>query len=190
VAETTPGALARLEVQPADRDVRSGELLQFRTTGLDARGNIVTGYPLEWRVSGDVGTIEPVRGIFTALAAGSGQVLARSSGVEGSTALRVVPGDPSADTSTVEVSPAAVPAGGGAAEIAVTVRDAFRNPVVGVPVRVLSSRAADTVLPAEAATGADGAVRLRITSSTAGRSSLRVTAGTVDLASPPPIEFR
>ena len=71
-----------------------------------------------------------------------------------------------------------------------TVRDAFRNPVAGVSVRVLSSRAADTVLPAEATTGADGAVRLRITSSTAGRSALRVTAGTVELASPPPVEFR
>ncbi len=187
---TTPGALARLEVQPAGRDVQSGELLQFQTTGLDARGNIVTDYPLEWRVSGDVGTIEPARGIFTALAAGSGQVLARSSGVEGSTAVRVVPGDPSADTSTVEVSPASVPAGGDAAEVTVTVRDAFRNPVAGVSVRVRSSRAADAVRPAEAATGADGAVRLRITSSTAGRSALRVTAGTVELASPPPIEFR
>ena len=187
---TTPGELARLEVQPAGRDVRSGELLQFRTTGLDARGNIVTGYPLEWRVSGDLGTIEPARGIFTALAAGSGQVLARSSGVEGSTTVRVVPGDPSADTSAVEVSPASVPAGGDAAEITVTVRDAFRNPVAGASVRVLSSRAADNVLPAEATTGADGAVRLRITSSTAGRSALRVTAGTVELTSPPPIEFR
>ena len=187
---TTPGELARLEVQPAGRDVRSGELLQFRTTGLDTRGNIVTGYPLEWRVSGDLGTIEPARGIFTALAAGSGQVLARSSGVEGSTTVRVVPGDPSADTSAVEVSPASVPAGGDAAEITVTVRDAFRNPVAGASVRVLSSRAADNVLPAEATTGADGAVRLRITSSTAGRSALRVTAGTVELTSPPPIEFR
>lgn len=187
---TTPGALARLDVQPAGGDVRSGELLRFRTTGLDARGNVVTGYPVEWRVSGDVGTIEPARGIFTALSAGSGQVLARSGGVEGSTAFRVVPGDPSADTSTVEASPATVPAGGDAAEITVTVRDAFRNPVAGASVRVLSSRAADTVRPAEATTGADGAARLRITSTTVGRSTLRVTAGTVELASPLPIEFR
>ena len=187
---TVPGALARLDVQPAGRDVRSGELLRFRTTGLDARGNVVTGYPVEWRVSGDVGTIEPARGIFTALAAGSGRVLARSRGVEGSTAVGVVPGDPSADTSTVEAYPASVPAGGDAAEIIVTVRDAFRNPVAGVPVRVFSSRAADTVRPAEATTGADGAARLRITSSTVGRSTLRVAAGTVALASPPPIEFR
>ncbi len=187
---TTPGALARLDVQPAGRDVRTGELLRFRTTGLDARGNVVTGYPVEWRVSGDLGTIEPARGIFTALAAGSGQVLARSSGVEGATAVRVVPGDPSADTSTVEAFPASVPAGGDGAEITVTVRDAFRNPVAGASVRVLSSRAADTVLPAEATTGADGAARLRVTSSTAGRSTLRVTVGGVELASPPPIEFR
>ncbi len=187
---TVPGALAQLDVQPAGRDVRSGELLRFRTTGLDARGNVVTGYPVEWRVSGDVGTIEPARGIFTALAAGSGRVLARSRGVAGSTAVGVVPGDPSADTSTVEASPASVPAGGDAAEIIVTVRDAFRNPVAGVPVRVLSSRAADTVRPAEATTGPDGAARLRIMSSTVGRSTLRVTAGTVALASPPPIEFR
>ncbi len=187
---TVPGALARLDVQPAGRDVRSGELLRFQTTGLDARGNVVTGHPVEWRVSGDVGTIEPARGIFTALSAGSGQVLARSRGVEGATAVRVVPGDPSADTSTVEASPASVPAGGDAAGITVTVRDAFRNPVAGASVRVLSSRAADTVRPAEATTGADGAARLRITSSTAGRSTLRVTAETVELASPPPIEFR
>ncbi len=187
---TTPGALVRLDVQPAGRDVRSGELLRFRTTGLDARGNVVTGHPVEWRVSGGVGTIEPARGIFTALSAGSGRVLARSRGVEGAAAVRVVPGDPSADTSTVEVSPASVPAGGDAAEVTVTVRDAFRNPVAGASVRVLSSRAADTVLPAEATTAADGAVRLRITSSTAGRSALRVTAGTVELASPSPIEFR
>ena len=188
---TTPGALAVLEVQPAVPEVRSGELLQFRTAGFDARGNAVAGYPVEWQVSGDVGTVDLARGIFTALAAGTGQVRARSNGVEGTTDVRVVPGDPSAATSTVAVSPAAVAAGGGAAaEITVTVRDAFNNPVAGVPVRILSSRAADSVRPAESMTAADGVARLQITSGTAGRSSLRVTAGTVELASPPPIEFR
>lgn len=187
---TTPGALAALEVQPADAEVPSGELLQFRTSGLDARGNTVTDYAVEWRVSGDVGTVEPSRGVFTALAAGGGRVLARASGVEGATDVRVVPGDPSADTSTVEVSPASVSAGGDAAEVIVTVRDAFDNPVAAVPVRVVSSRAADSIEPAEATSGADGVVRLRITSGTGGRSTLRVIAGTVDLVSPPPVEFR
>ena len=150
----------------------------------------MTGYPIEWRVTGDVGTVDPVRGVFTALAAGGGQVLARSSGVEGATDIRVVPGDPSADTSTVEVSAAPVSAGGDTAEMVVTVRDAFSNPVAGVPVRVVSSRAADTIRPVESVTGADGEVRLQIASATAGRSTLRVTAGTVELGSPPPIEFR
>ena len=187
---TTPGVLAALEVQPAGAEVRSGELLQFRTTGLDARGNTVTDYAVEWRVSGGVGTVEPVRGVFTALGAGAGRVLARSSGVEGATDVRVVSGDPSADRSTVEVSPASVSVGGNAAEIAVTVRDAFSNPVVAVPVRVVSSRAADSIEPADATTGADGVARLRITSGTGGRSTLRVTAGTVELVSPPPVEFR
>ena len=188
---TTPGTLAVLEVQPAVPEVRSGELLQFQTTGFDARGNTVTGYTVEWQVSGDVGTVEPARGIFTALAAGTGQVLGRSNGVEGTTEVRVVPGDPSAATSTIDVSPAAVSAGGGAAaEITVTVRDAFNNPVAGAPVRIVSSRAADSIRPVESMTAADGAVRLQITSSTAGRSTLRVTAGTVELVSPPPIEFR
>ena len=187
---TTPGALAALEVQPARAEVRSGELLRFRTTGLDARGNTVTDYAVEWRVSGGVGTVEAVRGVFTALGAGAGRVLARSSGVEGATDIRVVPGDPSADTSTVEVSPAPVPAGGDAAEITVTVRDAFSNPVGAAPVRVVSSRAADSIEPAEATTGADGVARLQITSGTGGRSTLRVTAGTVALVSPPPVEFR
>ena len=187
---TTPGALVALEVQPARAEVRSGELLQFRTAGLDARGNTVTDHAVEWRVSGDVGTVEPARGIFTALGAGAGRLLARSSGVEGSTDVRVVPGDPSADTSTVEVSPASVSAGGDAAEITVTVRDALSNPVGAAPVRVVSSRAADSIEPAEATTGDDGVVRLQITSGAGGRSTLRVTAGTVELASPAPIEFR
>ena len=187
---TMPGALAALEVQPARVEVRSGELLRFSTTGLDARGNTVTDYAVEWRVSGGVGTVEAARGVFTALGAGAGRVLARSSGVEGATDVRVVPGDPSADTSTVEVSPAPVPVGGGAAEITVTVRDDFSNPVAAALVRVVSSRAADSIEPAEAATGADGVARLRITSGTGGRSTLRVTAGTVELVSPPPVEFR
>ena len=188
---TTPGALAVLEVRPAVPEVRSGELLQFRTAGFDARGNAVAGYAVEWQVSGDVGTVDLARGIFTALAAGTGQVRARSNGVEGTTEVRVVPGDPSAATSTVAVSPAAVAAGGGAAaEITVTVRDAFNNPVAGVPVRILSSRAADRIRPVESMTAAAGVARLQITSGIAGRSSLRVTAGTVELASPPPVEFR
>ena len=188
---TTPGRLAVLAVQPEALDVRSGELLHFGTAGFDARGNNVTDYAVEWRVSGDVGTVEPARGIFTALAAGTGRVLARSNGVEGATEVRVVPGSPSAATSTVDVSPAGVPAGGDAAvEMTVTVRDAFRNPVAAAPVRVVSSRAADRVEPAESTTGADGVVRVRITSGAAGRSALRVTAGTVALLSPAPIEFR
>ena len=188
---TTPGALAVLEVQPAAPEVRSGELLQFRTAGFDARGNTVAGYAVDWQVSGDVGTVEPARGIFTALAAGAGRVRARSNGVEGTGEVRVVPGDPSAAASTVAVSPGAVAAGGdAAAEITVTVRDAFDNPVAGAPVRVLSSRAADSVRPVESVTAADGVARLRITSGAAGRSALRVTAGTVDLVPPPPVEFR
>ncbi len=193
---TTPGVLAVLEVQPAGAEVRSGELLQLRTAGFDARGNTVTGYAVEWRVSGEVGTVEPARGIFTALVAGGGQVLARAGGVEGAADVRVVAGDPSADASTVEVAPGSVPAGGGAAaggggaEITVTVRDAFRNPVIGVPVRVVSSRAADTVRPAESVTGIDGVARVQIIPGVAGRSALRVTAGTVELAAPPTVEFR
>ncbi len=187
---TTPGTLAVLEVQPASPEVRSGELLQLRTAGFDARGNTVTGYAVEWRVTGDVGTVDPARGIFTALAAGGGQVLARADGIEGAADVRVVPAGPSAETSTVEVAPASVPVGGGAAEVTVTVRDAFRNPVVGVPVRVVSSRAADTVRPAEPVTGADGVVRVQITSGVAGRSALRVTAGAIELAAPPTVEFR
>ena len=140
---TTPGTLAVLEVRPAAPDVSSGELLQFQTDGFDARGNTVTGYAVEWQVSGDVGTVEPARGIFTGLAAGIGQVRAQSNGVAGTTEVRVVPGSPSAATSTVTVSPAAVPASGGAAaEITVTVRDNFNNLVAGAPVRVVSSRAA------------------------------------------------
>ena len=188
---TTPGTLAVLEVQPAAPEVSSGELLQFQTAGFDARGNTVTGYAVEWQVSGDVGTVEPARGIFTGLAAGTGQLRAQSNGVAGTTEVGVVPGSPSAATSTVAVSPAAVPAGGGAAaEITVTVRDAFNNLVAGAPVRVVSSRAADTIRPLESTTGADGAVRLQIISGTAGRSTLRVTAATVELVSPPPVEFR
>ena len=188
---TTPGRLAVLAVEPAGPEVRSGELLQFRTAGFDARGNTVAGYAVEWRVSGDVGTVETARGIFTALAAGTGQVVVTSNGVEGTTDVRVVPGSPSAATSTVEVSPGAVPAGGEAAfELTVTVRDAFSNPVAGAPVRVVSSRAADSIRPVESTTGADGRVLLRISSGTAGRSTLRVTAGTVVLVSPPPLEFR
>ncbi|MEE2637168.1 MAG: Ig-like domain-containing protein [Acidobacteriota bacterium] len=89
------------------------------------------------------------------------------------------------------VSPVFVPADGQTvAVVTVTVREAFDNPVPEVVVSVMSSRAADMVVSLEPTSDADGVVRARVTSQTAGQSTLTVSAGTELLISPAPVDFR
>ncbi|MEW6753841.1 MAG: fibronectin type III domain-containing protein [Candidatus Latescibacterota bacterium] len=63
---TTPGAVQRLAIEPADVRLVAGQQQTFRARALDAHGNEVQGQTFGWHVVGGIGTISARTGAFTA----------------------------------------------------------------------------------------------------------------------------
>ena len=82
------GALARLDVAPADAIIRSDQSVQYTANGYDADGNPVVIAPT-WSVGG--GSIDAA-GLFTPDRTGTFEVRATASGIAGSTTVTVLPG--------------------------------------------------------------------------------------------------
>ena len=188
---TIPGRLAALEVLPAEVRASSGSTQQFFARGADVHGNALSDEAVSWSVSGDVGTIDAKTGRFTAVKAGMGTIVAVSGQARGSVGVTVVPGDPSARNSRISVSRTSLPADGTtSAEIVITVRDAFSNPISGTGVTVTSSRADDIVTASAAETDENGTVKCTVASRAPGETLITAVAGGVSLSAAGPIEFK
>ena len=188
---TIPGRLAALDVLPAEVRVSSGSTQQFFGRGADVHGNALSDVAVSWSVSGNVGTIDAKTGRFTAVKAGIGTIVAASGQVRGSVDVTVVPGHPSARNSRISVSRTSLPADGTtSAEIVITVRDAFSNPISGTGVTVTSSRADDIVTASAAQTDENGTVRWTVVSRSPGETLISAVAGGVSLSAAGPIEVK
>jgi hypothetical protein len=118
-----PGDIARVEVAPAERNLRAGDTTPFSASGFDAQGNPLEISPV-WSVDGDIGTIQE-GGEFQATRMGDGFVVARMDSASGVARVSVEPGP----VDRVEVSPDSVEiAAGEVARLSATAFDAFDNP--------------------------------------------------------------
>ncbi len=92
VADVTvaPGAVHRLELQPAQAQVASTMTQTFSATGYDIAGN-ETPADVEWAMSAKIGTIDQ-DGHFTGTQVGSGTLVAYASGIVATADLTVQPG--------------------------------------------------------------------------------------------------
>jgi len=88
IVHVSPGALARIDVSPADVTITADGTQAYAATGYDARGNAVAISPT-WGVTD--GAIDPA-GVFTPRRVGTWTVFANASGVSGSTSVTVTPG--------------------------------------------------------------------------------------------------
>jgi hypothetical protein len=188
---TIAGNLARLRILPAELTLESGGSRQFKAEGLDANDNAIDEVTVTWSTSGEIGTIGETTGLFTAVKAGTGEIVASSGLINTSAAIEVVPGEPSLDNSKVSVAPEMLPADGEtAALVIVTVKDAFNNPVSGLAVTVTSSRADDMVQISELKTNENGIMKCLVSSNTPGQAVLTVNAAGATLADSIVVEFK
>ncbi len=88
----TKGEVASLRIAPAQSRVASGKQQQFTVEGFDRGGNHVP-VDVTWAVQGNIGTIDPATGLFTATMAESGSVMARAGALTASAQVLVEPGD-------------------------------------------------------------------------------------------------
>ncbi|MGH6692559.1 MAG: Ig-like domain-containing protein, partial [Gammaproteobacteria bacterium] len=84
----TPGALAKLEVDPDGVTVRADRTQQYTAKGMDAKGNDVAVTPKWTVVDGDVSTA----GLFTPEKVGQWQITATQGGISDAVTVNVVPG--------------------------------------------------------------------------------------------------
>ncbi|MFP4419210.1 MAG: Ig-like domain-containing protein [Desulfococcaceae bacterium] len=118
-----PGDIARVEVAPAERNLRAGDTRPFTASGFDAQDNPLEISPV-WSVDGGVGTIQE-SGEFQATRVGDGFVVARMDSASGVARISVEPGP----VDRVEISPDSVEiAAGEVARLSATAFDAFDNP--------------------------------------------------------------
>jgi hypothetical protein len=88
----TKGEAAALRIAPAQSHVASGKQQQFTAEGLDRGGNQVP-VDVAWAVQGNIGTIDPASGLFSATMAESGSVIARAGSLTASAQVLVEPGE-------------------------------------------------------------------------------------------------
>ncbi|MFH1764658.1 MAG: Ig-like domain-containing protein, partial [Gemmatimonadota bacterium] len=188
---TTAGALAELIIEPTGAEARSGSTVRFTARGRDAAGNPVTGPDVRWSSPGEAGSIDPVTGLWTAVRAGTGRVVASVGDISAEVAVTVLPGEPSRDRSSVAVSPESVPADGETpAEISVVVRDRFNNPIPGAVVSVTSDRPDVVVQVAAETTDESGRVTAQVTSVGPGVALLTVSANGVIVGAEIAVRFQ
>jgi hypothetical protein len=125
----TPGKLATMAVTPAVSTIQAGATLTLQATGLDAYANPVQVQPT-WRVEESIGEVD-ANGLFTAMQARTGQVVATAEGVSGRAQVTVQPGP----LALLKVTPESLSlTAGETAEIVVVGYDAFGNPTPAQPV--------------------------------------------------------
>ncbi len=95
IVHVSPGALARIDVSPADVTITADDTQIYAATGYDAKGNAVAVVDPSWGVTD--GSIGPVgfpmpEARFTPRRVGMWTVFANESGVTGFTSVTVVPG--------------------------------------------------------------------------------------------------
>ncbi|HEX2218691.1 MAG TPA: Ig-like domain-containing protein [Gemmatimonadales bacterium] len=171
-----------VRVRDEEGNPLSGIPVTFRVT--EGGGSVSGGTPVTdrdgvaavgaWRLGTSAGANELVAEV-------SGQDLSGSPVVFSATATS---GGVSATESSVEASPATITASNGAsaATITVRVRDAFGNPIEGVPVALAVDGSGNTLTQPAEPTDANGVASGRLSSTAAGARTVTATAGGVELA--------
>ena len=186
----TPGAVsATVSTVSADPATitAGGAPSTVTVTARDADGNVIPGLAVTFTASGAGNTLtQPAAttdasgiatGSFTSTAAGAKVVVATVGGVELTLrdTVTVTAAALSTTTSTIVATPTALTAGTGDASIAVTVRDAFNNPVAGVTVVLAATGTGNTLTQPAAVTDADGLATGTFASTGAGLKELTAT---------------
>lgn len=89
--EVYPASLARIALTPSETEVIAGEEQTFTATGFDRYDNRVEIFP-SWSLQGDIGVLDPHRGIFKAEKSGTGLIVASNNFIAGTATIRVRPG--------------------------------------------------------------------------------------------------
>ena len=173
--EVRPGEVHTYFLEPSPVTLTAGAEQVITVEAFDAQQNPVplTADALEWSIVGPIA--EVVRpGVVRGTREGTGKAIARMGDLYGEAILRVEPGAPDLAQSRLRTVHATVPANGESeADLLIEVRDAYRNPVPGVSVTLVSSRAEDTISQIPP-TDAEGETVAQVRSSVPGESIYRL----------------
>lgn len=177
----TPGPVALLFVTPQPTALRAGQSTQFLAQGFDAYRNSLPTVAPQWEVFGNIGSIDPTSGVFTAKQMGWGKVTAKVNDKRGEADVVVEPGMPDAEQSRLVSSRVLIPADGKtSANITILVRDQFGNAVTGARVTLISNREDHIDQPAPS--NDQGVAVGRIRSGKAGQSEISAVVESVRIS--------
>ena len=168
-------AASIIEVTPNPVTVTSGSTQQFIAAGKDINDNDVPITPT-WSVMGGIGTISP-SGLFSAITAGTGDVVATSLGVSGSSDVTVIPGK----ATSIELYSGDGQSDRAGATLAdpfvVIVKDSNENPVSGVSVSFSVAAGGGVLSETLVVTGSNGKAFVILTlGTTPGTNTVTATA--------------
>ena len=173
--QVRPGEVHTYFLEPSPFTLTAGDEQVITVEAFDAQQNPVplTASALEWSIVGPVA--EVVRpGVVRGTRMGTGKAIARMGDLYGEAILHVEPGAPDLAQSRLRTVHATVPANGESeADLLIEVRDAYRNPVPGVSVTLVSSRAGDSISQIPP-TDANGETVAQVRSSVPGESIYRL----------------
>ena len=177
VTQAPPNAIASVEVTPSTTALAVGSSVQLTATARDAGGAAVPA-TFTWSSSNESAISVSPTGLATAIAAGTADVSATTSGISGRSTITVSGAIPVASVSVVPGTGSVQV--GQSLQFAATPRDAAGNPLSG---RVVSWTSSDPAVATVDATGravgvSAGTTVLRATSEgQSGTASLSVTTG-------------
>jgi hypothetical protein len=121
-----PGTPVSLQVTPDTVTIASSLSIQFSAAGFDGDSNAITTGLAQWLVQGGIGTIDGA-GLFTALQAGTGAIIASYNGISDTTTrVRVIAGS----LASLTISPATGSLSADSSlQFSVSGHDANTNPV-------------------------------------------------------------
>jgi len=184
---SSTGSPASISVSP-DTIQMTGGTYQLVATVRDAARNVLVGQPVTWSSSDPNGLTVSATGLVTAVATGSYDVAATSSGLTASARVVVPAGLPA--LVTISPAPATVGAEGDTIKLTATVRDG-RDRVITYPSMTWTS-SAPTVASVAQTSGDIGPAAATVTGVSLGNATIRATAGPasgtvlVTVTTPPP----
>ena len=174
-------AVSSVTVSPATAQLAVGGTRQFSAAARDASGGAITGRPVSWSSSNTAVATVSSTGLVSAIAAGTAQVVATISGVQGSATATVT----TVPVASVSVTPSSASLTiGGTAQLSATAKDANGNTLSGRTATWSSDDNAVATVDANGLVTAVGAGSAKVTATIDGVSaSATITGAAVAAAS-------
>lgn len=166
---TAPSPVATVTVTPASASVTAGATQQLTATMKDASNNVLTGRTVTWTSGNTAAATVDANGLVTAISAGDATITATSEGKAGTSTITVTPA--AVPVATVTISPASASlVVGGTQQLSATTKDASDNVLTGRSVSWSSDAPSVATVSSSGLVSAVSAGSATITATSEGKS--------------------